>query len=589
MSKHHQRKKNMMRTGKLFVIGVLALSTIACSQRQTTENPVIIFQNPKILVKALLANNLIVPRFVPGGREIIFSGRLYGDLWDCIYSVPIVGGLPQKIYEVNDDLLFPSFSPDQRQVIFSQGFSRQIQLLDIVTKKVTPLPVFGNFPVILPDGNTVLYSGVIDANLRFYDLNQGRHRTVTHSYLSANLFPLITPDQGGILWFENRPQSQVRINRTDYEALNIRILQTFSEPLMALTLSPGGQWAIASRPNGEPFGFKLADSGRATISIRPDTVEPAVKMLAYAVDWSPTGQHVTYVGNTVPQFASENPFVRHGTFSGDLVVAELKWENIPDADLLQTPRIAAKPAFPPVEKTTENPVSQPKPAEPNNPPKIVSTPVENVRQGELYFYHLETVDIDLFDKLSYILVTGPSNAELMQKSGVIVWLPADTGRFEFSVAVQDDRNALDSQTFFVTVLPDEKWNQASYQPPPVKAKASDFSAGLRFLDSDGDGFLTAGEEAALQIDLRPLGGEPLDSLRLQLLSSTSVGEITIDELVIFRNCQPGKWNRMIVPLKGLPELRNRRILIRGILETKYGIQMLPANLIINGKNPGQDE
>lgn len=578
-----------MKTGKILVFVWLTLAGLTYSCGPAPQQPMLVFQSPRILVKNLIANNLIVPRFAPGGREIIFNGRLDGDLWDCIYQIPVIGGLPQKIYGANDDLLYPSYSPDERQVVFSQGFSRQIHLLDIVTKKVTALPIFGNYPTFLPDGNSILYAGVLHANLRLYNLNDGRQRTLTTSYLTVNFCPLITPDRGRIVWLENRPQEQVRVNRTDFDALKTKVLRIFREPLLSWTLSPSGEWAIASRPDGEPFGFTPDDTIQATIAIRLDTLVAGEKLLAYSVDWSPTGQQITYLGNSVPQFSRENPFMRQGIYRGDLTVSALKWENIADAEILQSPPAVSRLAFPTPEQTARNTAEPFVPAEVNSPPKIVSDPVETIRQGELYLYRIQAVEINLFDKLNYILVDGPANAELLSRTGVLVWLPADTGRFEFTVAVEDDHTGLDSQTFSVTVLPDNKWNQTSFEPPPVKVKASDFSAGIRFIDPNNDGFLTPGEEAVLQIDLKPLKGEPLDSLRLQLLFSTNVGEIAADELIVFRNCQPGRWNRMSAAIKGLPELRNRRILIRGILETKYGIQMLPANLIINGKNPDREE
>jgi len=579
-----------MKIGKFIFIGLVICLSLSCSRRPAPQEPLLIFQSPRILVKNLIANNLVVPRFVPGGQEIVFSGRLNGDLWDCIYQVPVIGGEPQKIYGSNDDILYPSFSPDQRRVVFSQGLARQIYLLDIVSKNVTQLPIFGNYPTFLPDGNVILYTGVIDANLRLYNLEDGRHRTLTSSYLTVNFFPLITPDRGGITWLENRPPEQLRVNHTDFDALKIKVLQIFHEPLLTWSLSPSGEWAIASRPDGEPFGFKLTDTTRAAIAIRPDTLVANEKLLAYSVCWSPTGQQVVYIGNSVPQYSRENPFVKIGMFRGDLMVANLKWENLKDAEILQSPQpTAIKPAFFPIESIAERTTSAKyTPAEVNSPPKIVSNPVETVRQGELYLYRIQTVEINLFDKLNYVLLSGPPNAELLERTGVLVWLPADTGKFEFTVAVEDDHTGLDSQTFFVTVLPQTNWNQASYQPP-TDPKTSDFSAGMKFLDTDGDGFLTPGEKAAIQIDLKPLKGETLDSLRLQLLYSTSPGEIQGEDLLTFRNCQPGRWNRLTAAIKGLPEMRNRQILIRGILETRYGIQMLPANLLIMGKNPSRKD
>jgi hypothetical protein len=106
-----QSDRKQMKTVKIWNIGWLALVSLACTRHPATENPQFKFQNPQVLVANLLANNPIQPRFAPGGREIIFSGRLDGDLWDGIYQVPTIGGLPQKIYGANGrsalSFLFP--------------------------------------------------------------------------------------------------------------------------------------------------------------------------------------------------------------------------------------------------------------------------------------------------------------------------------------------------------------------------------------------------------------------------------------------------------------------------------------------------
>lgn len=573
-----------MKTVKLFILSLLALTFLTCERQKANDEPVFIFQSPKVLFKNLIANNLIVPRFSPDGLDLIFNGRIDGDLWDGIYQIPIVGGLPQKIYSTTDDILYPSYSADQRQVIFSQGLARQIYLLDIVTKNVTPLPIYGNYPTILPDGSTILYTGGLDGNIRLYDLRENRHRVLTKSHSGINIFPMMTQDRVGFIWLENRKPEQVRVNQTDFDALKTKILQIFAEPLLSWTISPSGEWAIASRPNGEPFGFKLYDTAFASISIQPDTLVKNVKHLAFSVDWSPTGRNVVYVGNTVPQFSRENPFTYRGIFKGDLVISNLRWENIEEAELLKSPAVSNWTIFPYSEPNIQG---SPRfvPTNINNPPVITSVPVETARQGELYFYRVQAVEIDLFDKITYSVVSGPENATILKNTGILVWQPIDSGRFEFTVAVQDNYDGIDSQTFYVDVLPAKKGDDIFYQSQPVDKKASGFAASLSFRDSDGDGFLMPGEEAALQIDLKPLYAEKLDSVRLQLLCSAESREVSYDRELIFKDCQPNQWNQMIVPIKALPKLQNRSIVFWGIIETKYGFQILPASLIINGKNP----
>ncbi len=86
------------------------------------------------------------------------------------------------------------------------------------------------------------------------------------------------------------------------------------------------------------------------------------------------------------------------------------------------------------------------------------------------------------------------------------------------------------------------------------------------------------------IDIKTLYKETLDSVKLYLLSSTKVEEIELNNCAVFPKCEPEKWSSVKVPIKGLSKLRNRPIVIRGILEGSFGIQMLPATIMIDGEN-----
>ncbi|MCG2716644.1 MAG: hypothetical protein L6422_10295 [Candidatus Marinimicrobia bacterium] len=55
--------------------------------------------------------------------------------------------------------------------------------------------------------------------------------------------------------------------------------------------------------------------------------------------------------------------------------------------------------------------------------------------------------------------------------------------------------------------------------------------------------------------------------------------------IIFEHCSTDKLSRKIIPVKGLAGLRNRPIVIRGILQSDTGLDILPASLVISAHNP----
>ena len=132
-----------MKKNRTLCLLLISLLLAGCSKNEEQEIPVFIFQNLKTLVGAISSNYVIIPRFDSNAQEVIFNGKLSpDDFWDCIYSVPVQGGNYKKIYESTEDLLYPSFSSDKRNVIFSKGLSCQIHILNIETQEVKDLPVY---------------------------------------------------------------------------------------------------------------------------------------------------------------------------------------------------------------------------------------------------------------------------------------------------------------------------------------------------------------------------------------------------------------------------------------------------------------
>lgn len=92
----------------------------------------------------------------------------------------------------------------------------------------------------------------------------------------------------------------------------------------------------------------------------------------------------------------------------------------------------------------------------NSPPKIVSNAPTAAYVGEDIKYQAVAVDPDVGDILTWKLVSGPNNASMDQKTGLVSWTPTvnDYGQsFPFTIEVCDNANppACDRQSFTLKV------------------------------------------------------------------------------------------------------------------------------------------
>ncbi len=576
---------NYQRYAKLFLIisfGFASLiSIVQCGKTDVSDGPVFQIQNPQLLVKNIASNYIIVPRFASDAETIIFNGRLDGDLWDCIYTIPARGGEYQKILEDTEDLLFPSFSSDQTKIIYSRGLARQITLYDIETGQKSALPIFGNSPILLPDNVTVLYAGVIDANLKLYHIPSHQSRNITESFVSANFSPVLLTDMRTLRWIEKLKNGQHRIDQTSLDTLKTQVIHTVPEPIVAITSSPGGRWLLANQLNGALIGINPEDSLTARVEVHSDTSKTSAPLISQP-DWASSGNKLLYASVPQDKFSTQNPFFKRGYYVADLIIAELKWEKIDDGDIFRALPPQQLDLFPLSEIRQRE--EKALPAELNNPPKIVSDPPETVFQDNFYIYRVQSVEIDLFDALEYHLLSGPAAAEMLPRSGILYWMPSDTGNYEFILTVSDEKGARDVQSFFVNVLANPDWSQRDFTYPKKPLVKGEYIAGLVFKDPNNDGLLSAGEEAQILIDLKTRSTE-MDSVKLQLITTTRSGEIEMKNEIIFEHCSTDRWSRKIIPIKGLVGLRNRPVVIRGILQNDMGIDILPASLVISAHNP----
>ncbi|MGB2985952.1 MAG: putative Ig domain-containing protein, partial [Phycisphaerae bacterium] len=87
----------------------------------------------------------------------------------------------------------------------------------------------------------------------------------------------------------------------------------------------------------------------------------------------------------------------------------------------------------------------------NVPPQIISIPETSVTKDLEYFYQVEAFDPD-GDPLGYALGIAPSGMTIDADSGLVEWLPDETGSFEVRVRVSDDHGHQAVQDFFLTVV-----------------------------------------------------------------------------------------------------------------------------------------
>ncbi|MCA9405380.1 MAG: hypothetical protein KC684_02500 [Candidatus Omnitrophica bacterium] len=92
----------------------------------------------------------------------------------------------------------------------------------------------------------------------------------------------------------------------------------------------------------------------------------------------------------------------------------------------------------------------------NQPPEIVSKPVTEVIEGDVYQYNVAARDIDVGDTLEYIVESGPSGMAAGITYGEVLWdtTNVDPGIYPVSIIARDSAGGIFRQTFDVNVLID---------------------------------------------------------------------------------------------------------------------------------------
>ena len=87
----------------------------------------------------------------------------------------------------------------------------------------------------------------------------------------------------------------------------------------------------------------------------------------------------------------------------------------------------------------------------DNPPSIISTPVTVGSADEAYTYIVAATDPDLGDVLAYSLMQAPIGMDINEATGVINWLPSESGAVDVDVVVTDASGLTDRQIYLIQV------------------------------------------------------------------------------------------------------------------------------------------
>jgi tricorn protease len=297
--------------------------------------------------------------WMPDGKQVLFaSGRESGrQRYNQFYTVPLTGGLPQKLAIPYGE--FGTYSPDSRQFVYMPmaqdfrnwkryrgGWAPDLWLFDLTTKaakNITNHP--GNDAQPMWHGNTIYFLSDRGAgernNIWAYDVTGGTARQVTQFTEFDITFPSLGPDgivfqAGGRLYFLDVPSGQprevpVRVV-TDEMTLRARTAKVDSL-IQSATVSPTGKRALfeargdiftapaefgpvvnASRssgvaeryprwsPDGKTLAYWSDRSGEYELTVRPAGGAGAERTITslgagfrYAPYWSPDSKKVAFV------------------------------------------------------------------------------------------------------------------------------------------------------------------------------------------------------------------------------------------------------------------------------------------------------
>ncbi|MCU7858750.1 MAG: tandem-95 repeat protein, partial [Candidatus Thiodiazotropha sp. (ex Lucinoma kastoroae)] len=95
----------------------------------------------------------------------------------------------------------------------------------------------------------------------------------------------------------------------------------------------------------------------------------------------------------------------------------------------------------------------------NKPPVFISTPVLVAQASVVYHYDVDAIDRQ-DDPIRYSLKSFPAGMRIDSESGVITWIPVQSGEYSVKVRAVDDSGMYDQQGYMLSVSEGSNTNQA---------------------------------------------------------------------------------------------------------------------------------
>lgn len=130
-------------------------------------------------------------------------------------------------------------------------------------------------------------------------------------------------------------------------------------------------------------------------------------------------------------------------------------------------------------------ITQPPPE--SHGPRFISTPVTEIRTGQIYRYQSQATDTD-GDSLTFGLAVAPAGMVIDPRTGLILWNPNrdQVGEHDVILRVRDTGGEVDIQAFRVTVTSGGGAPSITSNPPGPASAGLPYLYKLRAQDPDGD-------------------------------------------------------------------------------------------------------
>ena len=287
------------------------------------------------------------PKFSPDGQTLAFSGNYDGNI--DIYTMPVAGGLPQRITHHGAPDRVIDWYPDGKSILFATSMTsfkdRFDQLYKVSSEGGLPekLPMpYGEFGAISPDGKAIVfttisvdfrtwkrYRGGMNPDLWWFDLNTLKARNLTQSS-AAESIPMWS---GNKLYFLSDRDENKRFNIWSLDLANDRFKQvTFFKDYDVHFPSVGpGDIVFENAGRLYLLDLKTEKAREVEISVTTDrsTLKPRLENVSSLIQWStisPTGKRALfYARGDVFSAPAEHGVVRNLTRSSGVAERYPAW------------------------------------------------------------------------------------------------------------------------------------------------------------------------------------------------------------------------------------------------------------------------